>query len=221
MSQLQKKIVQCLDLLREATKGMTPTLTQSLIKKYGRDPFIILISCLLSLRARDTMTLPVSLILFERARTPEELLKIPLNELEELLYPLGFYHKKAQVIRSASLELLTRFKGKVPHTEEELLSIKGVGHKTANLILGSAFEIPAICVDTHVHRLANRLGWVQTTHPDDTERELKRLVPQEYWIELNTCLVLWGQNVCVPLSPKCSQCVLNPLCPKVGVTRSR
>lgn len=221
MTPQQKKILYCLDLLRDATKDMTPTLTQSLIKKYGRDPFIILISCLLSLRARDTMTLPVSLKLFERVRTPEELLAIPVHELEELLYPLGFYHKKAQAIRSASQEILSRFKGKVPHTKEELLSIKGIGHKTANLILGSAFEIPAICVDTHVHRLANRLGWIQTTTPDQTEQELKRLVPQEYWIELNTSLVLWGQNICVPLSPKCSQCVLSPLCPKVGVTRRR
>ena len=217
---LQQRILRCLDILREATKDMPPTLTTALIQDYGRDPFIIFISCLLSLRARDTVTYPVSRKLFARARTPQELLDIPLSELEELLYPLGFYRKKAQTIRSASHELIKRFKGKVPDTEEELLSIKGVGRKTANLVLGFAFEIPAICVDTHVHRLANRLGWVQTTNPDDTERELKKLVPKKYWIELNTYLVLWGQNVCLP-RPKCSQCVVCRLCQKNGDTNNR
>ena len=221
MTPVQKRILKSIELLREATKGMTPTLTTSLIDTYGRDPFIIFISCLLSLRAKDTVTLPVSLELFKKARTPEELLKIPLDELEKLLYPLGFYRKKAETIRSASKDLITRFNGKVPNTEKELLSIKGVGRKTANLVLGCAFQIPAICVDTHVHRVANRLGWIKTTNPDDTEKELKRLVPKEHWIELNNYLVLWGQNICVPISPKCSQCVLSPLCPKVGVTKSR
>ena len=117
--------------------------------------------------------------------------------------------------------MITRFKSNVPATEKELLSIKGVGRKTANLVLGRAFEIPAICVDTHVHRVANRLGWIKTTNPDVTERELKRLVPKQYWIELNNYLVLWGQNVCVPRSPWCSKCVLSPLCPKKGVTKRR
>jgi len=217
----QKTIIECILLLRKATKDMVPTLTSSLVKEFGRDPFVILISCLLSLRARDVMTYPVSQKLFARARTPEGLLAISLSQLEQLLYPLGFYRKKAQVIRSVSKELIERFKGKVPHTEEELLSIKGVGRKTAQLVLGSAFTMPTICVDTHVHRIANRLGWVKTTRPEETERELKRLVPEEYWIDLNTYLVQWGQNICVPLSPKCSQCVLSPVCPKVGVLKRR
>ncbi len=219
--QLQEKIVRIIQLLKEATKDMPPTLTTSLIREYGRDPFIILISCLLSLRAKDTATYPVSKKLFERVRTPEELLKMPVRELEELLYPLGFYRKKAQTVRSVCQELITRFKGKVPQTEEELLSLKGVGRKTAQLVLGSAFKVPTICVDTHVHRIANRLGWIQTTHPDETERELKRLIPQEYWLDINTYLVMWGQNICVPISPKCSQCVLSPLCPKIGVGKRR
>jgi endonuclease-3 len=207
--------------MREATKGMPPTLTTALVAEYGHDPFVILISCLLSLRAKDTATYPISKKLFQRVRTPQELLLVPIGELEGMFFSLGFYRKKAQVVRSVCKELIERFKGHVPSSEEELLSIKGVGRKTAQLVRGMAFNIPSICVDTHVHRIANRLGWIQTTHPDETESELKRLVPRQYWIELNTLLVLWGQNVCVPISPKCSQCVLSPLCPKIGVDKRR
>ncbi len=216
-----QKILACLALLKEATKGMTQPMSIMLVKDFGRDPFVILISCLLSLRAKDLVTYPVSLKLFKKVRTPHELLKLPLEELEELFYSLGFYRRKARIVKEVSRELIDRFEGKVPDTEEQLLSIKGVGRKTANLVLGMAFEQPAICVDTHVHRLSNRLGWVETTHPDQTERELKKLVPKEFWIDLNTYLVIWGQNVCVPISPKCSTCVLSPLCPKKGVTKRR
>lgn len=219
--ELQAKILTILELLSKTTKDMQPTLTTSLVQEFGRDPFIILISCLLSLRARDTATYPVSRKLFAKVRTPQELLSIPIAELEGLFYTLGFYRKKAQTVRSVCKELIERFQGKVPPHEEELLSIKGVGRKTAQLVLGSAFNIPTICIDTHVHRIANRLGWVQTTHPDETERELKRLIPQKYWLEINTYLVLWGQNICAPISPKCSQCVLSPLCPKIGVGKRR
>lgn len=216
-----KNILTCIQLLKEATKGMPPTLTAALVEEYGRDPFIILISCLLSLRARDVMTYPVSQKLFARARTPEELLKIPIPELEELLYPLGFYRKKAYTVRSVAKELITRFSGQVPHSEDALLSLSGVGRKTAQLVLGHAFQVPTICVDTHVHRIANRLGWITTSTPEETEQELKRIIPQEYWMDINRYLVLWGQNICVPLSPKCSQCILSPLCPKVGVGKRR
>lgn len=216
-----EKILTIIELLSRATKDMQPTLTSSLVEEFGRDPFVILISCLLSLRARDTATYPVSRKLFALVRTPEELLNMPLIELEGLLFSLGFYRKKAQTVRSVCKELIERFDGKVPTTEKELLSIKGVGRKTAQLILGTAFSIPTICVDTHVHRIANRLGLIQTTHPEETERELKRLIPQKYWLEINTYLVMWGQNICAPLSPKCSQCVLSPLCPKIGVGKRR
>jgi endonuclease III len=215
------RIIQCIDLLKEATKGFRPTMTSSIIADYGRDPYLILISCLLSLRAKDTVTYPVSKQLFARAKSPQEMLAIPQAQLEELLYPLGFYRVKAQRVKEVSKELLDRFGGVVPHTEDELLSIKGIGRKTANLVLGAAFDIPALCVDTHVHRLANRLGWIRTKTAHETERELKRLLPQEYWNVVNTYLVLWGQNICVPISPLCSQCVLSPLCPKIGVTKRR
>lgn len=217
----KERIIKILGLLKEATKHYPPPMSVMIRQIYGRDPFLILISCLLSLRARDPVTFKVSQELFARARTPQELLAIPLHELEVLFYPLGFYRRKARIVHEVTIEIIDRFNSKVPSTEEQLLSLKGVGRKTANLVLGEAFGIPALCVDTHVHRLSNRLGWVSTKNPDHTEQELKKLVPKEYWINLNHYLVVWGQNICVPLSPLCSQCVLNPLCPKVGVTKRR
>ena len=221
MEPLQEQILKNIELLRQATREFPPTLTTALVKEYGQDPFIILISCLLSLRARDTMTYPVSRKLFALARTPQEIAALPLPTLEELFHSLGFFRVKARRVKEVSQELLNRFGGRVPGTEEELLSLKGVGRKTANLVLGSAFNIPAICVDTHVHRIANRLGWIATKTPEETEQALKRVIPQKYWIEVNTLLVLWGQNVCLPSVPRCSSCVLNPFCPKIGVTRKR
>lgn len=217
----QQKIPIILDLLRKATTQMTPPMSSSIIELYGKDPFLILISCLLSLRARDVITLPVSKQLFSLARTPEELSALPLEKLETIFYPLGFYRKKARLVKEVSVDLLKRFNGKVPATMEELLSIKGVGRKTANLVLGYAFDVPSICVDTHVHRVSNRLGIVATRTTEQTEYALQKIVPQQYWTELNTLLVVWGQNICVPLSPFCSKCVLNPLCPKIGVTKRR
>lgn len=221
MNKKTATILTCLEILKKATEGMTEPMSVMLIRDYGRDPFIILISCLLSLRAKDLVTYPVSKKLFSLVRTPQDLLAVPLAQLEDIFHPLGFFRKKAVTVKEVSKELIDRFGGKVPSTEQELLSIKGVGRKTANLVRGMAFNIPAICVDTHVHRLANRLGWVTTKDPDETERELKKIVPKEYWIDLNTYLVMWGQNVCVPISPFCSSCVLRPFCPQKGVTKSR
>lgn len=221
IQQRTKRILTCLALLKEATAHMQKPMSLLLVELYGRDPFLILISCLLSLRARDPVTFEVSKKLFARARTPQELIKIPIHELEELFYSLGFYRRKAQIVHEVTSTLLKRFEGKVPATREELLSIKGIGPKTANLVLAEGFGIPAIIVDTHVHRLSNRLGWVETTAPEATERELEKVVPKEYWISLSHYLIMWGQNVCVPLSPWCSRCILSPLCPKKGVTRKR
>ncbi len=219
--EMKERIIAILALLKEATKDMQKPMVTLIAEEYGRDPFLILISCLLSLRAKDKVTYGISKELFSRARTPAELIRIDTSELEELFYTLGFYRRKARLVKEVARTLIDTFGSKVPGTEEELLTIKGVGRKTANLVLGEGFGIPAICVDTHVHRLANRLGWVQTTDPYDTEKALQRLVPQEFWISLNHYLVMWGQNICVPLSPWCSRCVLRPLCPQVGVTRKR
>lgn len=217
----QARALEIIKRLQVATQSMTPTMSQMLKEQFDSDPFVILISCLLSLRARDSMTYPISLKLFETVRTPQQLLGMKATELEHLLKPLGFYRKKAALLFAVCKELIERFDSTVPRTMDGLLSIKGVGPKTANLVLGQAFDIPALCVDTHVHRVSNRLGLVTTKTPEQTEKELKKLLPEKYWTEINSLLVIWGQNICVPISPKCSVCVLNAICPKKGVTRSR
>lgn len=200
--------VRTLDEISRATASVTPPLSVSIIKEYGQDPFLLLISCLLSLRAKDSKTLPITRELFAHARTPQEILEIPLVQLEKLIYSIGFYKNKARTLRSVSADLIKRFGGHVPRTLPELLSIKGVGHKTANLILGMAYGIPAICVDVHVHRLANMLGLVHTKTPLETEKELEALLPKKYWIEVNHTLVALGQNpkIVVPrLAPDVAQ----------------
>lgn len=192
-----------------------------LTQKYGANPFISLIGCLLSLRSTDLQTYPVCVALFNVAQTPEKLLALPIKKLEKILYPIGFYKKKAQILRHVSRDLLHRFNGIVPRSYHELVSIKGVGPKTANLVLGQAFNIPAICVDTHVHRISNRLGIIATKTPKQTERALKEILPKKYWIEFNRLIVMWGQNICTPISPFCSKCGIYSLCERKGVTKHR
>ena len=214
-------VIQIISILKKETKKYVAPAIDQIVVEYGREPFLILISCLLSLRTRDVTSLEVSKRLFQVAKTPKQLLSIPLPELEKILYSVGFYKRKAGIIQSVSKELLEKFSGRVPQTEQELLSIKGIGQKTANAVLGYAFDIPALCVDTHVHQLVNRLGWVKTKTPEQTEKALKEIVPKHYWIELNYLLVTWGQNICTPVRPFCSQCAIAHLCPKIGVTKSR
>lgn len=210
-----------MQILRDATRDMTEPMSFTIVKEYGRDPFLILISCLLSLRAKDSTTLPICLELFKQYRTPQDFIDAPLQNLERIIFKSGFYRKKAAILKEVSAVLIDRFDGQVPATREALLSLPGVGIKTANLVLGVGFEIPAICVDTHVHRIANRLGLITTKTPEETERVLTAHVPQHYWVELNALLVMWGQNVCVPISPFCSRCPLLTVCPQKGVTRHR
>lgn len=215
------RIITILNVLEKATEGMPKPLIQELEGIFGKDSFITLIACLLSLRSRDVITLGVCKKLFERVRSPEELISVPLLELEQMLHSVGFYRKKARIIREVSHELIDRFNSAVPWREEELLSLKGVGRKTANLVRGTAFGIPAICVDVHVHQITNRLGWVITKTPEETERALMQLIPEEYWISLNYLLVVWGQNICVSVSPWCSRCAIRPWCPQIGVIKKR
>jgi endonuclease-3 len=221
LGQLQADMQKVFTVLRQETKNFVPPAIDQIVKEFGQDPFLILISCLLSLRTRDVTSVKVSRILFSRAKTPQEILAIPISELEKMFHPIGFFRSKAHTVQSVCYELINRFDGKVPHTEQELLSIKGIGQKTANAVLGYAFNIPALCVDTHVHQIANRLGWVKTKTPDQTEKELKKIVPVENWIELNRLFVLWGQNICTPVRPFCSHCAIAHLCPKIGVTNPR
>jgi endonuclease-3 len=207
--------------LEQATKGMVEPASNQIIATFGRDPFLILISCILSLRTRDTVSLPASLRLFQIAKTPEQILEIPVSKLEQIIYPVGFYRTKAKNIHLICMDLIIQFNGTVPSTMDELLSFKGVGRKTANLTLSIGFGIPALCVDTHVHRISNRLGLVKTETPDQTEAELATFLPKEQWIEYSRLLVMWGQNICVPISPFCSKCPISDLCPKIDVTRKR
>lgn len=193
----------------------------TIVQKFGQDPFLVLISCLLSLRTRDTDTLPASLRLFSQAVTPDELLTLSVPEIEKLIYPVGFYHRKALLLHAVSEALIQRFNGKVPNNLADLMSIGGIGLKTANLVLAEGFGIPAICVDVHAHRIFNRLGLVQTSTPEETEKALRELLPVDYWIRFNRLLVVWGQNICVPISPKCSECAIYDLCERVGVTKHR
>lgn len=216
-----KTVNQVLGLLRKETKKFVLPALDQIVAEYGQNPFLILMSCLLSLRAKDSMSVVISRQLFERARTPQDILAIPELELEKLFHPIGFYRTKVRVVRSVCKELLERFDGKVPKTEEELRSIKGFGQKTAHAVLGYAFNIPAICVDTHVHQIANRLGWVHTKTPDNTEKQLEKIIPKQHWIEINRLFVMWGQNICTSVSPFCSRCVLTHLCPKINVKKSR
>ncbi len=185
------------------------------------DAFKILISCLLSLRTQDKNTEKASKRLFAVADTPKEILKIPDKKLEELIYSSGHYKKKARTLKHVSRVILEEHKGVVPDTREELLKIKGIGPKTANIVLAFAYNQIVIPVDVHVHVIANRLGWVKTKTPEQTEKELERVLPKKYWKELNAILVLFGKEICDTRSPKCSQCPIRPYCPRKGVIHSR
>lgn len=207
--------------LKKNITHFTPPLIDLIVAECGHDPFLILIACLLSLRAKDTTTIHVCRVLFSRVRTPQELLALDRQELEAIIFKTGFYKNKAEVLQGVSATLLERFAGIVPGTYEELISIKGVGPKTANLVLGAGFNVPAICVDTHVHRISNRLGLIKTATVEETEQVLKKILPKKDWIVWNNVLVVWGQNICAPISPKCSQCAIAGQCKRVGVQKSR
>jgi endonuclease-3 len=199
-------------LLEVATKNFTPPLIDRIIDEYGKNPYLILIACLLSLRAKDSTTIHVCRDLFAKAQTPQAMLKISRAELEKIVFKAGFYKNKAKAIHEVSRAILSDFDGKVPQTYDELISIKGVGPKTANLVLGMAFGIPAICVDTHVHRISNSLGIVKTKTPEQTLIALEKILDKKDWIRWNRLLVMLGQNVCTPTSPKCSYCALSRFC---------
>lgn len=191
------------------------------ISKVTRDPFRVLISCLLSSRTKDTTTKGASERLFSLASSTQELAQLSISGIEKAIYPVGFYRVKARTIKEVCHTLVKKYRGKVPQDLEELVQLKGVGRKTANLVITLGFNKPGICVDTHVHRISNRLGYVKTDSPAETERALREKLPKEYWIIFNSLLVSYGQNVCTPISPKCSICPVEPYCDKVGVTKHR
>jgi len=187
----------------------------------SRSPFRLLVACVISLRTKDEVTAEASRRLFEIAPTPDRLAGIEEEQIASAIYPAGFYNTKATQLKEIGRIIRDDFNSEVPASEADLLAMKGVGRKTANLVLGLGFGIPAICVDTHVHRISNRLDMVSTKTPEQTERALMEALPRDLWIPINDLLVTFGQNRCHPTSPRCTDCPLADLCPRVGVTRSR
>jgi endonuclease III len=191
------------------------------IGHYVETPFTVLISCILSLRTQDKTTNAASRRLFALAATPETMLQIPAGVIQKAIYPVAFYRVKARTIHAISEQLLARFGGEVPPRLEDLLELPGVGRKTANIVVTLGFRKAGIAVDTHVHRISNRLGYVRTKTPDDTEMALRKKLPRRYWMLFNDLLVTYGQNLCKPISPFCSRCKVARYCERVGVTISR
>lgn len=187
----------------------------------ARDPFKVLISCILSLRTKDEVTAQASERLFALAQTPAAMLNLTKEEIEAAIYPVGFYHRKAEQILEISRVLIGQYDSRVPDDLEELLKFKGVGRKTANIVITMGYKKLGVAVDTHVHRISNRLGLVTTKTPYQTEFALRELLPKKYWIIFNDLLVMHGQTICTPISPKCSICPITEYCKRAGVTRSR
>lgn len=206
--------------LRRTSRRWNPTALAA-VAQDSRDPFQVLIGCLISLRTKDEVTAEASARLFRLARTPRAMLRLPAARIARAIYPAGFYRTKARTIRGLCRTLLETHGGAVPDDLETLLTLKGVGRKTANLVLTIGYGKPGICVDTHVHRISNRLGIVKTKNPEQTEFALRQLLPRRHWIPYNDLLVAFGQNVCQPVSPRCSTCPVSDLCPRTGVTRHR
>jgi len=185
------------------------------------DPYKVLISTILSLRTKDSTTHEATRRLFSIACSPEKMIGIPIDEIEKVIFPVGFYHTKARNIVETSRTILDKYCGKVPDNLDELLNLPGVGRKTANLVLILGFDKMGICVDTHVHRITNRWGYVKTKNPDETEMVLRKKLPKKHWKEINNLLVPYGQNLCVPVSPFCSICKITGYCERIGVKKSR
>ncbi len=211
----QKKIIKIIQILKEKSK-------LSMLGEFSReDPFYILISTVLSARNKDEMTIIATQKLFAKYKNPRQIAKAPIKKLEPLIKQSGFYKTKARRIKEISRILLEKYKGIVPDDFDKLIELPGVGRKTAGCVMVYAFNKPAIPVDTHVHRISNRLGWVKTKIREQTEQELMRIIPKKYWLDVNEVLVIHGQTVCAPISPFCSKCKISKYCPRIGVIKSR
>jgi len=211
-----------LEILKKTQHGIRKTtLNREAKEEKNFTPYETLISCLLSLRAKDETTEKISQELFKIADTPEKILKLPQKKLEKIIYSSGYYKNKAKAIKAASRQILENHGGNVPKSKEELLKLYGVGPKTANIVLCFAFNKNVIPVDTHVNRIPNRLGWVKTKKPEQTEVELMKILPKKYWTEINGIFILFGKTICLPVSPKCSICPIRKYCKRVGVKKSR
>jgi endonuclease III len=206
-------------LRREAPKWQTPVVT--LIAEASDSPFKILISCILSLRTQDSTTAQASRRLFALADSPETMVRLSAKKIEQAIFPVGFYRIKAKTILAICRSLNEKYCGRVPDEIDELIKFKGVGRKTANLVVTLGYNKPGICVDTHVHRISNRWGYIKAATPEKTEVALREKLPKQYWIEYNDLLVSFGQQLCRPISPLCSQCPVSKYCSQIGVTVRR
>lgn len=202
------KIVQTLKLANQPRSEFVELMEQF------KDPYLVLIGCILSLRTNDKTTYPATLRMLELAKTPEQMSGVNVKDLAQAIYPVGFYENKAKQIIELSRQIVEDLEGKVPDEIEDLIKFKGVGRKTANLVLAKGFNKPAICVDVHVHRIFNRLGYIKTKTPEETEFALREKLPQKYWIDINTLIVTHGQNVCKPQKPMCEICPIAEYCKK-------
>ncbi len=220
MKQVRLNIDRFVETLQTAyADWQAPIIT--FIANRGATPFEVLVSTILSLRTKDEVTSEAAVRLFKKAHTPEALLALGEKRIAELIYPVGFYPTKAQRLMAISRILIDEYDGQVPASMEALLALPGVGRKTANLVLVEGFKQDAICVDTHVHRISNRIGYVQTKTPEQTEMALRKKLPRKHWIVYNELLVAFGQVLCRPVSPFCSRCPVSVMCPRIGVTKSR
>ena len=213
------KTIEILKKFQEGTRKTTLNRESKDSKRYS--PYQTLISCILSLQAKGEITEVISEELFKIAKTPEQMLKIPQPKLEKIIFSSGYYRVKAKTIKHISSELINRFNGKVPETREELMSMKGIGPKTANIVLAFSFNKPVIPVDTHVNRIPNRIGWIKTKTPEQSEIALMEIIPREYWADFNGIFVLFGKTTCLPVSPFCSKCPIKDYCKRIGVKTSR
>ncbi|MBI4842317.1 MAG: endonuclease III [candidate division NC10 bacterium] len=220
MSRTVADINRIVGTLHRTGRQWNPTAV-SAVAQDSRDPFRILISCLISLRTKDEVTAEASARLFRLARTARAMMRLPAIRIARAIYTAGFYRTKARTIKRLCRTLVQQHGSRVPADLETLLTLKGVGRKTANLVITVGYGRPGICVDTHVHRISNRLGIVKTRTPEQTEFALRRVLPRRHWIQFNDLLVTFGQNVCKPLSPLCSTCPVNHLCPRIGAGKHR
>jgi endonuclease III len=217
---MAKNVESVMRALALAIDGMELPAIEKISESQAEDPFQVLIATLLSARTQDATTLAASTRLFKRARTPQTMAKLTVKQIETLIYPVSFYRNKARFVKATCQTLIRDYGGRVPTTLEEMVRLPGVGRKTANLVMILAFKsLRNICVDTHVHRISNRLGWVRTTQPDETEHALYDSTDARWWPYINLYLVTWGQNVCRPVYPRCGECVLVQYCPRVGVEK--
>ena len=214
------RIASVMRRLAKAIDGLDEPAVEKIAQEQKEDAFQVLIATMLSAQTKDAVTAAASARLFRVARTPRTMAKLPIPEIERLIYPVSFYRNKAVFVKQTCEQIMTRFAGRVPSTMDDLLTLPGVGRKTANLVLILAHRSPDnICVDTHVHRISNRLGWAVTRTPDETEHALYAASHRKWWPIINLYLVTWGQNVCRPTYPLCDECVIRDLCPRLGVEK--